>query len=303
MLLKPFWLKRGMTSDYCPTSAPASQEEGVDDDGIIPVFVASPPIEPPPTPVGPRRRGLGSVPQREAFYGWIVGDPSMPDPATAADVRLPAHTDPAVFGVAKFEWQFVRASPEADMASEALKPMLVGRQSRAQRPWGYVEYRVIDAWPLAVQMPVPRDLDLGTERAPRDLRLLCSDVRLTQGFASVRDLCLRGPGSSADSVLSLPYSVAVAACTSDPNHLVRSVPLLLRSAAPLDLVLAHPRASSVVRWKRDLEVRRLSQLPAMAVDSGDRWTDVASQLPTPKKPTTQGRWCRRCRGGARVGTH
>jgi len=261
LLLKPFWLKRGMTSDYSPTHAPASQEEGVDDDALVAVgpelVVDGEQLERGPR----RRRGLGVLPSSGEFHGWIVADSALPEPASAADGHELAQGDLSAFAVAKFEWRLSRASPEAASRSDTLRPARHGRPTRAQDAWGYVEYKVLTVWPLAVQMPLTRDMDLRSESGPRRLRTLCNDVRVTVGFDSVSDLCCRGPGSKCDSVVFLPFSVAIAACVDTPT-LVRSVPLLLRQP-PLDLVLARPHMSVISRWKRVLDVRRLAQLPAM----------------------------------------
>ena len=155
-----------MSIDCSPTSAPASQEEGVEDDGFIPGPADVPPVAPPPP--DRRYRGRAVVAQSGSFCCWIIGDPAVcgPAPAAGADEHPVVMADePAALGMATVKWSFVLASQEAAASHRAVSSQQTGRSSRAQAPWGYIEYRTVQVWPLVVPMPVPRDLDLGSETA------------------------------------------------------------------------------------------------------------------------------------------
>jgi len=266
----------------CSSSAPAPQGEGVDDDDIL----IGDPVGLPSAPPGPggRRHRLRIATRGGIFSGWIIGDTSLPNPAGAADPGpLPGSAaQRVVVGVAQLEWKFVDASQEARVAHAALEPVALGRVSRALLPWGYVQYRTVEVWPLMEAMEVPVALALDGHVASHRLRLQCKSARLTRAYATVADLFSRGPVRSVSVVLVLPRSVAIAVCQSPPTELLRSVGLQLRGEWN-DLVQGFPPRASVRRWKADLDVLRVAQVPAMEPGDGDPWADMGLARPMKKK--------------------
>jgi len=278
------------SADARAAPAPAPEGEGLDDDEIL---LGSPVATPPEAPVvqeQARRHRLRAPPVRSGILSaYIIGDARLPDPVGAADPRrLPGSADQQVIGIVDLEWKLVASSQEARVAHQGLLPIPRGRPSRAQAPWAYVEYRTVEAWPLGARVDVPSGVDLTGAVASQRLRVVCSDAAVTHTNDSVREFLAKRGARPVSEVLELPYSVAVLGCDAPSGELLRSVPLLLRGL-PDGLVAGHPRSALVTMWRRDFDVRRLAQVPRMEPDSGDRWADIALELPSTKK-TGGGGW-------------
>jgi len=134
-------------------------------------------------------------------------------------------------------------------------------------------------------MVAPDGLDLSGLLASQRLRVCCNDAALAHSYANVRQFCIQNSAQPISAVVRLPSSVATAACQALPGEMVRSVPLLLRGL-PEDLVPRHPVVSLVASWRRDHDVRRLAQVARLEPGSGDRWADIALELPRrgPEQP-------------------
>lgn len=259
-------------SDVATRPAPASEEEGVDDDDFIP----GSPVAAPAAPAAPaRKRRRLDAPQREEFIAFLVADPRLPNPAWAdVSSRLLEIAAPQVVGVARCEWCFHEANEEGARTHDQFLPAGPRRRFRGKPPWGYCEYWARDVWlPDGEGIAVPDGMDIASSDAQMRLFDLCANARLARYYPNVRAAAVTlGPPSQT---FALP--LALADVCSDTPFLLRSVALHLRTTEGLCLGAPLPRV--VDRWRKDCDALRKSQVPAMEPGTSDRWSDIACELP------------------------
>ena len=100
---------------------------------------------PTPEAAGParrRRRRPRAAPRFGAFETFLLGSAKMAVPQCAVDWGFLHHSAAplSVVGIANVTWEFAEPSDEARALHTALSPEVAVR-SRAQPPWGFIQYR------------------------------------------------------------------------------------------------------------------------------------------------------------------
>ena len=121
------------------------------------------------------------------------------------------------------------------------------RASRAEPPWGFLEYVVDEMWALAEIVEVPVAWDPTSLDASRLLRMACAGAPLRDTDGNVQQLIARKFPQTVLSVLTLPYALAMRA-RADAPLLVRSIPLTKRSDMTA-MVPNCPKQSLLKRWR------------------------------------------------------
>ena len=258
-----------------PTGLADVAADDDDDDGFIPGSLVAMPATCAGAGGRSRRRPCKEV---GSFLAWLLtDDPPLGPAASAGSGARPEPAAAKLMGIARCEWRFQQPCDEVVHAYEQLQPPRHGRASRARPPWGYVEYRSLEVWSLCGDgRVVPGDVDLEDQvAAPHLLLETLGDARLKSGYRDVRALFAdKFRQITTSVVLQLPVALA----SSPDPRLLRSVPLLLRGG--MDALLhGLPPHSVVQRWRRGLDVARVSQMPALEAETDDRWADIACELP------------------------
>jgi len=228
---------------------------------------------------GSRKRQRRAAPREGKFVAWIVSNPVFPAPADAADLgRLPESAASRVaLGVSECRWLYSEPSNTATTDHEALSPPTRVR-SQARPPWGFVRYEVIRAWKLSDDVVLSDAMDLTTSMSTHALYSKCSAANARLAGATLANFFSLELIGLQRRVVELPVPIAFGVFWHTLPRVVRSIRLNLRGDLR-GLVTACPDKSLIARWRRDLDITRLSQMPAPAVDTGDPWLDLICDLP------------------------
>ena len=140
---------------------PVSAPQGEDSDSSAPEL--GPAVAEPPDGVahGVPCRRRRAIPRVGSFASFIVADAALPPPARAdVEAVLPdASAVRCVVGLARCEWRLVEASDVSVQAHADVcpRPLEAGRR-RAQRPWLFVQYYVVEMWRCGASVPPSRRL-------------------------------------------------------------------------------------------------------------------------------------------------
>ena len=265
----------------CMSGASASQEEGVDDDGMLVCGDDAPvALEAVTEAAAGVRHRVRRAARSGAFYSWVVANRTLPSPVCTADMG-PEPASPAdmcVVAVARCEWLFVESSADAIVVEESLATC-GARSSRGWLPWGHVQYRVAQAWPFAEPWVLPANFDATAVDASFNLRRSVSAVIVGSGNL-LRQVLLKKVGGVSMHVLELPWFLALDAVGLQQISFFRSVPLRLRNDDLSSLVPGAPRRSLIASWRRELDVLgRHRTREASLLEPADVWTKVALELP------------------------
>ena len=191
--LNSFWLNFGsslitgiMDSDDGIMCADlASQEEVDSDDRIMGVSsdeASSGDVEP------ARKRRCRDLPREGVFHSWLVVDRSLQEPACAADSGfVPGSAAPrCIVGLARCSWRLVAAQDvDIDGHSAVVPKPVPCRRLRAQAPWGYVQYRILERWRLDEPKDLLEGIGVDDPLASAAFFDLCKHTRTTPGNVTV----------------------------------------------------------------------------------------------------------------------
>jgi len=265
------------------SAAPAPQGEGGDDDdeGIMLGVLAD--VAPPSVAVAADRRRRRARPagREGTFWSWLISDRDASPPACADE--LPPFVEPlaakSVLGLVCVAWRFAEPDDTSRAEHAMLQPTPSRRASRAQPPWGFIQYRFLESVTLAAPAEVPDDIDVADAFASRRLRDLCLERPLNHGNTSCGDYLATHLQQAAVSVVTLESCVASAAVAAGSSMVAHSIALPVRGVQAA-LAFAHPQRRLVDRWRAELDVARARGFTPMQADAADdAWKRIALELP------------------------
>lgn len=211
-----------------------------------------------PLPRAGNKRAVGhlgrprDVADEGPFGAWLLREVGVSSASGSRAAPGPVQVERHVVSLARVTWRFSLADP-APGAVAALGSG--GSASRvAVSPWGSVAYYLEDVFILDHPVLVPADFDPLDAASQILLYELCRNVALGGSMRTVADF-VESYDLWFSRVLCLPSAEAMWKLGAARPALLYAVPLTLRTR-PDSLVADFPPIASVMRWRRNLGVRR-----------------------------------------------